>query len=385
MDETFEDEPCLNEIELSSKSYHSYDSNNVSFDEPSCPMENSPDLILNQRSVLLNECSPVSNDDLRKTRTTMTPDLIIKLKECLFNNEKLDDIVKWMGVGKSTIYKYKRLFELDEKVVCKTRSRRKNQKDSRLEDVTEILLQGPLLTTMEIREKLDYSVSAHTISTLILKGGFTRKRVKLKSEKKNSEENLVKQKNYLTKVMNVPNNELIFLDEAGFNRHIVSSYGYSPRSTECCLEVPASKGKSITLLMAVSLHGTVAFTVFEGPCDTDKFSNFYVNELYRRLQQDKCKIIMDNAAIHRSMINRLGIDKEREPIFLPPYSPELNPIEEVFHEIKTKFRKITPLCKNKEEIIDRVEMIVNDGFIIKDFTPYYEHMRENMWKLYKKL
>jgi transposase len=105
---------------------------------------------------------------------------------------------------------------------------------------------------------------------------------------------------------------------------------------------PAQQGSNISMVGAMKISGMPTIYPYDGPVDAERFIDFIEHKLKPHLG-DKDVIIMDNCRTHHAKIvterlKALGIDT----LFLPPYSPELNPIEEGWSVIKTKLKRKKP-------------------------------------------
>jgi transposase len=91
---------------------------------------------------------------------------------------------------------------------------------------------------------------------------------------------------------------------------------------------------------------------YSGTCDTNLFNLWLKNELSPQLKRRQI-LIMDNASIHKSEETEMLIRKAKcKLVFLPPYSPDLNPIEHVWSHKKRKIRAIAPNFKTLEDAIN---------------------------------
>ena len=121
-------------------------------------------------------------------------------------------------------------------------------------------------------------------------------------------------------------------------------------------------------MAAIGIGGVIGYEVREGAFNGDLFKEFVASTLipYFSSRPDLI-LIMDNCKFHHrqdvlALLNQGGITYK----FLPPYSPMLNPIEEVFGTMKAKYKNIRPLSKKKEDVIGRVLSIMNSfegGFL----------------------
>lgn len=136
----------------------------------------------------------------------------------------------------------------------------------------------------------------------------------------------------------IPINKLIFLDEAGSNRAMALMRGWSPAGQRTHADRPCNHGKNVTMLGAVRAEGPVALRSYEGAMNTERFEQWLRSTLGPRLQADDV-VIMDNLRAHhgvnvRPILEQFGV----HVLYLPPYSPDLNPIELVWSIVKRKLR-----------------------------------------------
>ncbi|CEP16601.1 hypothetical protein [Parasitella parasitica] len=151
----------------------------------------------------------------------------------------------------------------------------------------------------------------------------------------------------------------VFLDEAGFNLHITRNRGWSVKGTPAKVEVPTARGTSIKILGAISpqgiidvslrkpttvsgskkrrADGKVIETTARVGTRTEHFL-FYLNNVMDVLDKNNLRgfyIVMDNAPIHKPNKVREYIEKRGfKCVYIPPYSPFLNPIEEFWSKVK---------------------------------------------------
>lgn len=142
----------------------------------------------------------------------------------------------------------------------------------------------------------------------------------------------------------------IYVDESSFNNHKRSKKRWVQKSKKAwCYDF--GRLKSISLILAVSKLGPVVFTLKKGYYTGVDFSKF-IKELNRKLEVDpeykdmyesnKIVIILDNARTHKTKeVKEAMMELKCKVLFLPPYSPHLNPIENVFNFIKRRYYDMT--------------------------------------------
>jgi transposase len=142
---------------------------------------------------------------------------------------------------------------------------------------------------------------------------------------------------FLEEVSKIPIENLIFLDEAGVNLGMSRTHARAPMG-ERAFAKQAPKGGNISLVGAVRTTGMCALYPYDGPIDGERFLSFLDSQLIPNLKTGDV-VVMDNLRVHhikevKDLLGRAGA----RPLFLPPYSPERNPIEEIWSLVKRIFR-----------------------------------------------
>jgi transposase len=133
---------------------------------------------------------------------------------------------------------------------------------------------------------------------------------------------------------------LKFVDESGVNLAMTRLYGRAPRGARVIDTVPQNYGPNITILGALGIEGIAAVMTVEGATDADVFLAYVEHVLAPTLQPGDI-VVMDNLRAHKvagvaSAINAYGASI----LYLPPYSPDLSPIEQCWSKLKTYLRKV---------------------------------------------
>lgn len=133
--------------------------------------------------------------------------------------------------------------------------------------------------------------------------------------------------------------KIIFLDESGINTNMTRHYGRAKGKKRVYDDVPAKKTKRTTLLSSVRLDGTLAYTFFQGALIGKIFLDYIQNILVPTLNKGDI-VIMDNLSCHKVKGVAEAIESAGASVlYLPPYSPDLNPIEMMWSKIKALLRK----------------------------------------------
>jgi len=135
---------------------------------------------------------------------------------------------------------------------------------------------------------------------------------------------------------------LVFLDETGVNTKMARLYGWAPVGERCRDSVPFGHWKTMTFIAGLRLTGMTAPWVLDGPMDGDAF-RVYVRDVLAPTLRRGDVVVLDNLPAHRVTGIREAITARRAQLFyLPPYSPDMNPIEMAFAKLKALLRHEPP-------------------------------------------
>ena len=136
--------------------------------------------------------------------------------------------------------------------------------------------------------------------------------------------------------------QYVFLDECGVTTDLLRRYGRSPRGTRLRDHTPCSHWETSTVIAALRLEGVTAPAVFDGPIDNPSF-RAYVDQVLVPTLRPGDVVVLDNLAVHKQPEVRAAIEAAGGQLrFLPPYSPDFNPIELVFAKLKAFLRAARP-------------------------------------------
>jgi len=130
----------------------------------------------------------------------------------------------------------------------------------------------------------------------------------------------------------------VFLDESGVTTEMTRRYGRAERGERVPEATPAGHWHTLTLLGAITLDGLLASMTIESPTDGEVFLAFLQQVLCPRLRPGQI-VVMDNLSAHKSAAVRNCIQQAgARLLYLPPYSPDFNPIEQCWAKIKQQLR-----------------------------------------------
>lgn len=134
--------------------------------------------------------------------------------------------------------------------------------------------------------------------------------------------------------------KLIFLDESGAKTNLTRLCGRAPKGQRVDAKVPQGHWNTTTLIGSLRLDGSVACMTIAGATDTEVFRAYVLQVLCPTLRPGDV-VVMDNLSPHKSdptleLITQVGA----QVLFLPAYSPDLNPIEKMWSKIKAILRAL---------------------------------------------
>lgn len=133
--------------------------------------------------------------------------------------------------------------------------------------------------------------------------------------------------------------------------------GRSPRGERLVAKVPHGHWMTTTLIAALGIGGVRCATVVDGAVNRDVFDAFVEQVLVPELRQGDV-VILDNLSSHKSEHTRRLIESRgAELVFLPPYSPDLNPIEMVFSKIKQLLRSMA--CRTSKALWGAMQSVLD--------------------------
>jgi transposase len=164
---------------------------------------------------------------------------------------------------------------------------------------------------------------------------------------------------------------VIFLDEMGAPLNLTPTYGRSMKGTRACGEKPTSPGTRVSTLGALTVNALLTAMCFEGTLNGQVFLFFLEHFLCPVLRPGQI-VMMDNAKPHCvEGVRELIESKGARLVYLPPYSPDLNPIELAWSKIKHFLRKAR--ARTVDELYQAISQALTT-ITSKNATGFFEHV-----------
>jgi transposase len=163
---------------------------------------------------------------------------------------------------------------------------------------------------------------------------------------------------------------LVFVDESGTHISMDRLRSRAPRGERAYGRVPKNRGKNLTLIASMSLYGMGESMCIEGATDARAFEVYIEHFLAPSLCEGQV-VVMDNLGAHRpKRIKDLIEARGAQLVFLPSYSPDLNPIEQAFSKIKNILRKLG--ARTHEALLEAMEEALSK-VTPADAAGWFEH------------
>jgi len=278
--------------------------------------------------------------------------IVPQIKTLILENHNLGisvkEIVKIFNVSKSFVYKL-----IISKQIINKKQIKKNTliNDKKINNFVEKSLNNNGFTNIRsliepIKEKCGKMIKKTTLYKIVKKLKFSFKKAKFTKNVKN---NFIdkKRENIQKQVKKEGIEKMLSIDETGFNTNICVNYGWSKKGKILHQSIGPTY-KRISVICACDNTKIVKFTIIEGSAKTDDFVKFL-----NSFDSGDKYLFMDNASIHKAAIKKVN----KNILFNAPYTPDFNPIENVFSIIKRDVRK-----NNNNNLLDSLKKNVTDAF-----------------------
>ena len=229
--------------------------------------------------------------------------------------------------------------------------------------IVERIRQTPHLTLHGLKDELaarGVKVSHHAVWTFLRREGLSFKKTLFALEQGRADVARRRQR-WRNLQDRLDPNRLVFIDETWIKTNMAPLRGWGPQGERLRGFAPHGHWRTLTFLGALRSDQLTAPCVFDGPINGESFRAYVEQQLVKVLKPGDI-VVMDNLGSHKSPTVRQMIRKAgARPWYLPPYSPDLNPIEQVFAKIKHWMR-----IAQKRTIDDACDYI---GHLVRSVLP----------------
>jgi transposase len=163
---------------------------------------------------------------------------------------------------------------------------------------------------------------------------------------------------------------LVFVDEMGTNVSLSPLYTWSRRGERAFGSTPRNWGKNVTLLASITVEGIGSCLAVESATTREVFEAYLESALAPSLRSGQV-VVMDNLSAHKGgRVREIVEGAGCELVYLPPYSPDLNPIEEAFSKVKGLMRRAE--ARTREGLVEAMGRAL-DAVTTRDARGFFEH------------
>lgn len=295
-------------------------------------------------------------------------------------------VEKQIGISKSTIHRWWHCpFALGirkKRGKKQKRQRTKTKFPNIIEDLKDIFNTKDLkyLSLQCIRKKLNYSkpVSLSWLATCLRKAKISRRRFSKLCNVKGPDKQvlMMKTKSFIDFIKDIPNEEIACIDESSFSNVANSFYGYFKKGQQP-IAIEVKQREKMSCIAAISSTSYICYEMQKGSYNSPTFYDFIENTLIPFLPSTIKYILMDNIGFHKSVrIQTLLQNHNLQTIFIPPYSPKYDPIEEFFSMLKNRFRTIYLETRDFENSIYNAFETLSTANTLSFYTHLRDHVDE---------
>ena len=163
---------------------------------------------------------------------------------------------------------------------------------------------------------------------------------------------------------------LVFVDEMGANVSLSALYAWSRKGERAFGSAPRNWGKNVTLLASITEEGLGPCLAVEGSTTREIFEAYIEGVLAPTLRPSQI-LVMDNLSAHKgARVKEIVEGRGAELLYLPPYSPDFNPIEEAFSKVKGLLRRAE--ARTREALIDAIGRALS-AVTTQDAREFFAH------------
>ena len=235
------------------------------------------------------------------------------------------------------------------------------------DQLAELVRCQPDATLAELRERLGVDCTLWTISKALHRLKLTYKKKAIHAAEQDRPDVAQKRAEWKVMQLGLDPSSLIFIDETWIKTNMTRLRGRAPRGQRLVEKVPHGHWKTTTVVAALGHQGMCCAMTLDGPVNRDSFESFVEQILCPTLKAGQI-VIMDNLSSHKGeRVKELIESAGAKLLYLPPYSPDLSPIEPAFSKFKQLVRSAAHraadvLWNDLQRMLDRISPSDAVGF-----------------------
>ena len=266
-------------------------------------------------------------------------DLRLRIHEARQAGESTAEVAERFGVSAAFVRRLEQRFRQTNSLAPRPGGRGPAPKlAAREEELRRAVTERPDATAAEHRERLKLPASRVTVWRSMCRLGLTRKKKSTHASEQDRPDVAEARRQWPGKMAGVDPKDLVFLDETGANTAMQRTHGYAPKGRRVVASAPLAGWQAVTFVGALTAGGLVAPWALEGAMNGEWFLA-YVEQILVPALRPGMVVVMDNLPSHKVGGVREAIEAAKCRLeYLPPYSPDLNPIEKAYSKLKRALR-----------------------------------------------
>jgi transposase len=237
-------------------------------------------------------------------------------------------------------------------------------------ELAELVDETPDATLKELHGLLNKPVSISTVTRALNDMKLTFKKKSIHASEQNREDVQIKREEWEQCMPGLNLEKLVFFDEIGVNTKMVRLHGRCPQSQRLVAFAPAGHYSNSTLLSGMRLDGVVAPMLIDGPVNAETFAA-YIEQCMVPMLEPGDILIIDNLPAHKSERVTAAVEGAGcMLVYLPSYSPDFNPIENMWSKVKASIRSAA--ARTFDTVVNAVGVALN-SITLSDCEGYFSH------------
>jgi len=266
-------------------------------------------------------------------------DFRLRIHEARQDGESTAEVAERFGVSTAFVRRLQQRFRLTGSLAPRPHGGGRAPKlAGRDGELRQAVAERPDATAAEHRERLELPASRVTVWRAMRRLGLTRKKKSIHASERDRPDVAEARRLWPAKVAGIDPKDWVFLDETGANTAMQRTHGYAPKGRRVVASAPLAGWQTVTFVGALTAYGMVAPWALEGAMNGEWFLA-YVEQVLVPALRPGMVVVMDNLPSHKVAGVREAIEGAKCRLeYLPPYSPDLNPIEKAYSKLKRALR-----------------------------------------------
>jgi transposase len=266
-------------------------------------------------------------------------DLRLRIHEACQAGDSTSEVAESFGVSPAFVRRLKQRYRETGSLAPRPGGQGPTPKlEGREAQLRQAVAEYPDATPAEHQGRLRLPASRVTVWRTLRRLGLTRKKKSLRAAEQDRPDVAQARQRWPRELAGVGPDDLVFLDETGANTAMQRTHGYAPRGKRVVAKTPLAGWRAVTFVGALTAGGLVAPWALEGAMNGEWFLA-YVEQVLVPTLRPGMVVVMDNLPCHKvAGVEQAILAAGCRLLYLPAYSPDLNPIENAYPKLKRALR-----------------------------------------------